>query len=288
MRVWVLGSGSSGNAAVIEADGARILIDAGMGPKTAARKMKDLGGDLFSSQLGLQAIVVTHHHGDHIAHLEPHARASRAPIYLHRGIDVLPRVREKYEVRPYEPGRPFTVGPFTIEALSIPHDAPQVSLRISTATHAFGVATDLGHVPRDLAAFLGSCDSVLLEANYDAQMLEWGPYPPRLKRRVAGDIGHLDNEQTAELAAALIGMRLRRIYLGHISRTNNTPDRALAAVRKRAGSLEVSIVFNGVPQLLDVVQRTTPAHCHPMTQLSLFGQGHSRLMQEPEGRATLA
>ena len=270
MRVWVLGSGSSGNAAVIDADGARILIDAGMGPRTAARKMKDLGGDLFASLLGLQAIVITHHHGDHIAHLEPHARASRAPIYLHPGIDVLRRVREKYEVRSYEPRRPFAIGPFVIEALSIPHDAPQVALRIATRTHAFGVATDLGHVPRDLAAFLGSCDSVLLEANYCAQMLETGPYPPRLKRRVAGDIGHLDNEQTAELAATLIGTRLRRIYLGHISRTNNTPDRALAAVRKRSGSLEVCAVLNGVPQVLDVVKRTSSSVCHPMTQLSLL------------------
>ncbi len=271
MRIWVLGSGSSGNAAIIEADGARILVDAGMGPRTAARKMKDLGGDLFASLPGLEAIIVTHHHGDHIAHLEPHARASRAPIYLHRGISVLPRVREKYEVRSYEPGRPFKVGPFVIEALSIPHDAPQVALRIATPTHAFGVATDLGHVPSDLPAFLGSCDTVLVEANYCAQMLEWGPYPPRLKARVAGDIGHLDNEQTAELAAALIGTRLRRMYLGHISRTNNTPDRALAAVRKRSGSLEVRAVLNGVPEILDVVKRMSAPVSHPMTQLSLFG-----------------
>jgi len=256
VRVWVLGSGSSGNAMLVEADGTRVLIDAGIGPRNAVKRMRELGGDFYPR--GVDAIVITHHHNDHAAHLEPHARAVRAPVYLHRGIDA-PQVRSRYEVRTYEARAPFIVGGLTVEALVVPHDAPQVAIRVSSATHAFAVATDLGHVPRDLARFVGQCDAALVEANYCPELLRFSPYPPRLKARVAGGLGHLANEQTAELAAALVGMRLRRLYLGHVSRTNNTPERALAAVAKRSGPLDVRVVDNGVPSVLAFEGRGAPA-----------------------------
>ena len=102
MRVWFLSSGSSGNVAIVESNGARLLVDAGLGPKVCATRMRQLGADLFPR--GVTAIVVTHHHGDHIAHLEPLARALRVPVYLHAGISAS-RVRARYDVRPYRPER---------------------------------------------------------------------------------------------------------------------------------------------------------------------------------------
>jgi len=247
MRVLVLGSGSSGNSIVFEAsDGARILVDAGINPTVSTKRMRALGGELVGSPT--LAIVVTHHHGDHIAHAEPLGRALKAPVYLHGGIES-PRVRNgKATVREYERGGTFEAGPFTVEARSIPHDAPQVALRIECDGVAFGVCTDLGHVPQDLAELLSRCDAALVEANHCAEMLANGPYPDRLKQRVLGYLGHLANDQTAELAASLGGSRLKRMWLGHLSRENNTPERALETVRARARGIDVEVLPHGEPR----------------------------------------
>src|SRR5258706_10891859 len=182
--------------------------------------MRTLGRDLFPR--GVDAIVVTHHHGDHIAHVEPLARAFRVPVYLHRGISAQ-RVRNRFDVREFDEGAPFRVGAFEVDALFVPHDAPQVALSVTSREGLrFGVATDLGHVPQGLPAFLGACDSALIEANYCPELLAVGPYPPRLQTRIRGGLGHLANEQTAELASKLRGSRLARLYLRPLSRSNNT------------------------------------------------------------------
>jgi phosphoribosyl 1,2-cyclic phosphodiesterase len=249
VRVFVLSSGSSGNATIIEADGARILIDAGIGPKRAVKAMRALGGEIFPR--GFDAIVVTHHHGDHIAHLEQHARASQAPLYLHSGI-VAPQARKKFVVRAYERGEHFRVGPLTVRTLAIPHDAPQIAISVSSSTRVFGIVTDLGHAPYSLLKFLGECDAALLEANYCDDLLYSGPYPMHLKRRVSGDFGHLSNDQTAELAERLVGTRLGRLYLCHLSKANNSPARALAGVRKSAPEIESSVILHGEPHLLEI------------------------------------
>jgi phosphoribosyl 1,2-cyclic phosphodiesterase len=249
VRVYVLSSGSSGNATIIEADGARVLVDAGIGPKKAVRAMRALGGEIFPR--GVDAIVITHHHGDHMAHLEQLARASNAPLYLHAGISA-PQARKKFEVCPYEAGAHFQVGALTVRTLPIPHDAPQVAVSIHSATHAFGIVTDLGHAPRALVKFLGECDAALLEANYCHDLLHSGPYPMHLKTRVSGDFGHLSNDQTAELAQRLVGTRLGRLYLCHLSRANNSPARALWGVREMAPEIESSVIAHGEPHLLEV------------------------------------
>jgi hypothetical protein len=112
--------------------------------------------------------------------------------------------------------------------------------------------TDLGAWTDDLVEFLGHCDAALIEANYCPDMLEWGPYPEHLKRRVRGPLGHLANDQTAALVARLQRSRLGRVYLGHLSRSNNTPDRALEVVRTRAGSLPVEVIPHAVPRAFTV------------------------------------
>ena len=250
MRVYVLGSGSSGNGALLEADGVRILIDAGVGPRAAARRLELLGSPSLFPR-GVDAILVTHQHGDHIAQIEPLARALRAPIYFHRGIEAR-RVRARYEVRTYEPRTPFWVGGMEIRAVAVPHDAPQVALRFTMGGRSFGLATDLGTVPAELVRLLSDCDVALVEANHCPDMLATGPYPPKLKRRVGGDFGHLANEQTAELAAKLRNTRLHTLYLGHLSRRNNTPERALAVVRPRCTGIHVAVVEHGVAQAFSV------------------------------------
>ena len=249
MRIWLLSSGSSGNAAVVEAGGGRVLIDAGVGPRVAAARMRSLGADLFPR--GVDGIVVTHHHGDHIAHLEPLARALRAPVFLHAGIAAT-RARLRFDVRSYVAGEGFHVGPFDFATEPVPHDAPQVALSVGAAGLRFGIVTDLGHVPSTLASFLGTCDAALIEANYCPAMMRDGPYPPHLKGRVTGKYGHLANDQAAGLAASLVGSRIRKLWLGHLSRVNNTPALALGAVRAVAQGFDVDVVEHGTPQILDV------------------------------------
>jgi phosphoribosyl 1,2-cyclic phosphodiesterase len=249
VRVFVLSSGSCGNAIVVEAEGVRILIDAGIGPKRAVNAMRALGGEIFPR--GFDAIVITHHHGDHMAHLEQHARSSQAPLYLHSGI-VAPQARKKFVVHSYERGEHFNIGALTVRTLAIPHDAPQIAISVSSSSRAFGIVTDLGHVPYSLLKMLGDCDAALVEANYCDDLLDAGPYPMHLKRRVSGDFGHLSNEQTAELAARLVGTRLGRLYLCHLSKANNSPARALAGVRASAPEIESSVILHGEPHLLDI------------------------------------
>jgi phosphoribosyl 1,2-cyclic phosphodiesterase len=251
MRVWLLSSGSSGNLAVIEAGAARLLVDAGIGPKACVERMRKLGGDLFGSSRPVAGIVVTHHHADHIGRLEPLVRALRVPIFLHSGVSAS-RIRARYTVRPYPRDGSFSVGPFRIRSVSVPHDAPQVALSVASGGLRFGVATDVGKVTPPLVDLLSECDEALVEANYCPELLENGPYVARLKKRVGGDLGHLSNDQTAALAAELGRTRLARLWLGHISLDNNSAQRALSCIRPWAKGIAVEVVPHGAARLLDV------------------------------------
>jgi phosphoribosyl 1,2-cyclic phosphodiesterase len=249
VRIALLGSGSTGNALLVSAGSTRVLVDAGFNPTDAANRLAALGVDLFPR--GVDAIVITHHHGDHIAHAEQLARATGAPVYLHAGIEAK-RLRAKFETRAYDTCGAVRIGDIVFSAFAVPHDAPQVALRFEAGSARFVLATDLGHVPRGLVEFVGDADVALVEANYCPELLAYGPYPPKLKSRVGGPLGHLANEQTAELAAALVGRRLGRLLLGHISRTNNSPARALAAVTRAAAGLAVDAIPHGVPRAFAV------------------------------------
>ena len=262
VKLFVLGSGSSGNCLVVEAEGERLLVDAGVGPTRALERMRSLGADFVTSKPAL-GVFVTHDHGDHSSHAYPLARALRAPLFAHAGVPFVSRKR--VEVRTYQPGNAVGLGPFEVEALTIPHDAPHVALRISAGGKRFGIATDLGHATRELRAFLQACDLVMLEANHCPQLLESGPYPPRLKRRVAGPLGHLTNEQAADFAATLEDSRVSSLVLAHLSRTNNSPERAVAAVARRVRRLPVDVLLNGEPRKLDVTDARRMAHAHQLS-----------------------
>ncbi len=252
-RAFVLGTGSSGNSLLVEAEGVRILVDAGLGPRVLEARLAALGVtlDRGPGQLAIDAIVPTHHHGDHFGGVEKIARALRCPVYLHPGVEA-PRIRARFEVREMAIGRTFKIGSLDVTAELVPHDAPQVALRIASREHAIGVATDVGRLTQGLTALLASCDAALIEANHCTEMLAFGPYPMRLRQRVGGGLGHLSNSQTAELAAKLVGSRLGRIFLGHLSRSNNTPERALETVASAAPRMDVSVLPHGSVCALDV------------------------------------
>lgn len=217
-------------------------------------------------------MVITHEHGDHAAHVEPLARALQCPIHFHEGIGGT-RARAKFDVRNYARGDTFTVGSIEVHTRKLPHDSPQIAVGFSSASGSFALVTDLGRVPADLPEFLSRFDVVLLESNYCPDLLEVGPYPVRLRQRVSGGVGHLSNEQAAGLVASLGGTRVHTVHLGHISRANNTTERALEVVRKRAGNIHVHAIPHGEPRAFRVAGGVGAAHSESMkraaTQLSL-------------------
>jgi phosphoribosyl 1,2-cyclic phosphodiesterase len=263
VRVFVLGTGSSGNALLLESNGTRVLVDAGVGPRKTEARLERLGMR-FSERAGdrIDAIVATHEHGDHFGEIGSLARAFGATIWMHRRIDSesARRVRSRFDVQTYDPGRPFRIGSLVVEAEPIPHDAPQVAVRVAEENGgpAIGVATDVGRITNGLVGLLAQCDAALVEANHCAEMLAFGPYPDRLKKRVSGGLGHLNNDDTAELARRLEGSRLTRLWLGHLSKANNTPERALEVVASRAKGIDVEVLPHGHVCALDV-RRKRPA-----------------------------
>ena len=230
LRAAVLGSGSGGNAVVVESNGFRVLIDAGFSCKELERRMRLAGIDPAS----IGAVLLTHEHEDHIKGVDRFARKHRLPVYLTAGTmlgtvlgeEVVPRT-----VR-IESGRPFEVGPFAVEAFSIPHDArePVGFVLQDAAGRRLGLAGDIGCRTQLAWGRLADLDCLLIETNHDLEMLRSGPYPWALKQRVAGRHGHLSNREAADGLPELLAARLRFVVLYHLSRTNNLPALAAAEV----------------------------------------------------------
>ena len=236
MRFASLGSGSKGNALLIEAGRTRVLIDCGFGPRNLAQRCARLGIDADS----IDAIVVTHEHSDHIGGAYPCARRYASALYMTRGTHAAASRAKAgldtsdIELRLIDSHAAFSIGDMELQPFPVPHDAREpVQFVLSDGHHRLGVLTDLGMVTPHVVERLNGCDALVLECNHDAAMLASGPYPPALKARVGGAFGHLDNLAAAGLLRQLDQQRLQHVLAAHISEHNNTPmlaQRALADV----------------------------------------------------------
>lgn len=242
----MLGSGSGGNALLVESCGTRVLVEAGVPPTVLRARLAQLGVALEEGAT-LDGILVSHQHGDHFGQAAQLTAAFGAPLYLHPGVGAAAPGVERYIV-----GKPLRIGALEIATTYVPHDTAQVAFRVDDGASAFGIATDVGRVTGSLVALLAECDAALVEANHCSEMLAFSEYPDSVKRRVGGGFGHLSNEQTAELAARLVGSRLTRLWLGHLSRSNNTPARALEVVGERARRIDVAVVPGAEPVALSI------------------------------------
>lgn len=236
MRVTILASGSGGNATLIQAGGCRILVDAGIGPELVRERMTRALG----RALGVDAIVTTHAHGDHVGKLAACARAFDARVYVteatHRRVPPLAGVRTTI----YGYAAAFDVGPVRVHPMPVPHDAPQVALVFEHRALRAALVTDLGSVPKALARHLEGCQLVMIESNHDPDMLSRGPYPEPLKRRVASRLGHLSNAQAAALIAEL-GEDTTEVVLMHLSQRNNSPLLALSTAKAALNGRKVKV-----------------------------------------------
>ncbi len=231
MRFASLGSGSEGNGLVVEAGGSRLLIDCGFGVRDTAARLARLGIEPAS----LSAILVTHEHADHVGGVPAFAARHGIPVWLTFGtLDVVgERFARTERVYGFDSHDAFAIGDLQIWPFPVPHDAREpVQFVVGDGQYRLGVLTDLGVSTPHVEASLSGCDALVLECNHDAAMLADGDYPYPLKQRIAGRLGHLDNEAAAALLASLDTSRLRHVVAAHLSQQNNTPERARAALAR--------------------------------------------------------
>ncbi len=252
MRVTVLGSGSTGNATLVEADGVRILVDAGFSGRDIDRRLRAVGVDPAS----LAGVVITHEHGDHTRGMGVLARRFDLVLYIteptRRACRRLLRGDER--VHAYSAMRPFSIGPLEVQPFLTVHDA--IDPIAVTVAHRrtglkLGIATDLGRPTAAVRHSLAECDLLVLEANHDESMLWSGPYPWSVKQRIASSHGHLSNHASAELAAELHGPRLAGVILAHLSEHCN--DAALAR-----DTVAESLDARGFRGVLEVARQDAP------------------------------
>lgn len=229
-----LQSGSSGNCIYIETGGVRLLIDAGITGVQAQERLAAHGRDIRS----VDAVIISHDHGDHIRHAGAYQRKFGIPIYVTPATLAAASARcnlgKLSDVHSFRASDRIRFGDVFVHAIPTPHDGVDGSAFVVEAgTRRIGVLTDLGHVFADLARIVASLDAVFLESNYDPAMLAAGPYPAYLKQRIKGPKGHLSNPEAAELLRRAFGeKRLQWACLAHLSAENNHPDVALKTLRE--------------------------------------------------------
>lgn len=234
MRFCSIASGSSGNCIYVGSETTHLLVDAGI----SARRIENGLNDLELAGRDVDGILVTHEHSDHIAGIATLSKKYHIPIYATSGtiqamknIPALANVEESLYIEVREDEK-FTVKDLTVQPMRISHDAAQpAAYRIGYGSKRVGVCTDLGVYNDYTVECLKGLDALLLESNHDVKMLQVGPYPYYLKRRILGDRGHLSNENAGKLLNSIVHDGLSTIMLGHLSKENNLPELAYEAVR---------------------------------------------------------
>ena len=229
MNLWVLGSGSSGNAVLIETGRSRILIDAGFAPRVLKRRLAVAGVEPES----IEAVVVTHEHYDHAKGVAAAARKWGWTIVCTAGTRMMCPDWAGLKTILTPRKSTVTVGDFYLETVPVSHDANEpigvIVTSVGEGVRA-GIIYDLGHVPESVSKTLDKLDILVLEANHDEGMLRAGPYPPSVQKRIGGNFGHLSNRVAAQAASQSIHVGLNNIVLAHLSENCNNPRTALNTV----------------------------------------------------------
>ena len=254
-----LASGSSGNCYYLGTDKHGILIDAGIGIRTIKKDLKELNLSLSN----VRAVFVTHDHADHIKAVGHLGEKYNIPVYstreIHEGINKSYCMTEKLSssVHYINKGEPMSLDEFKISAFEVPHDGTDnVGYCIEIGDKTFSFLTDLGHITETAAHYICKANYLILEANYDLEMLRMGPYPKYLKERIAGPNGHMSNTDTAEFLAENINENLKYIWLCHLSKDNNHPELAYKTVEWKLKSKGIIV---GKDVQLIALKRSSPS-----------------------------
>ncbi len=235
MRFASLGSGSKGNATLVQAGDTLLMVDCGFSLRQTRRRLERLA--VQPEQL--TAILVTHEHSDHCAGVAALSRKYEIPVYLSHGTAGTGRCDGSHQLNCFNSEDVFAVGCMDVKAVTVPHDAAEpCQFLLAREEQTLGILTDLGSVTPHVLDSFRDCHSLLLEFNHDLPMLQAGRYPAALKRRVGGDWGHLNNRQAAELLRQLGGARAGHLVVAHISENNNSRERAEEALLTVLDSLD--------------------------------------------------
>lgn len=257
VELIVLGSGSSGNTAVLRAGDRVILIDAGLSARKTLQRLALAGVEPGQ----ISAVLLTHEHGDHAGGLPVLLRSLRCPVYATRLTADEVRGQDERNAtadwRLFSTGSRFAVDCFEVTAFSVPHDAADpVGFTIRSGTLSIGLLTDLGHVNHSVVHHVTGVDALFVEANHDEEMLRADTKRPfSIKQRIMSPHGHLSNRAAADLAMRVRSGALRHVVLGHLSRDCNTADLAVAAVSEALqGGAAVRVVCSPPDEMLPPVR----------------------------------
>lgn len=235
MRVCLLASGSKGNSVFVESGETRLLIDAGLAARELIERLASVGVDATA----LNAILVTHEHGDHVRGVGALARKLKIPVVVsYPTARVIAPLLKKCEIIEFEAGHSFTFRDLLIDPFPVTHDTVDpVGFLVEGRDGIAGCATDFGVATRLVHEKLKRCRSLVLEFNHDEEMLLNGPYPWHLKQRIKSRHGHLSNSDSRTLLAELLHDGLESLFLAHLSEVNNHPD---AAQREARAVLDIA------------------------------------------------
>lgn len=259
------GSGSSGNCYYLYTETGGILIDAGIGVRTLRKYFSDYG----LSMSDIKAMLVTHDHADHVKSVGSLSADLCLPVYttraVHHGIEenfcVRKKIRPGYE-RYIEYDDTFCINDLTITCFHVPHDsADNIGYRIKYGDVVFCLITDAGRLTEEMKPFISEANYLVIEANYELERLQTGPYPKYLKDRIVSGNGHLSNVECGKAIAENGSPELKHVWLAHLSEENNHPELARKTVE---GVLREYGIIAGKDFLLDVLKRRTPSEVHQL------------------------
>lgn len=224
-------SGSSGNSLFVETTNTKLLIDAGVSSKKIEKALFDI--DVNPSSL--DGILITHEHTDHVQGLGTFSKKFDLPVFVNQEtLDAMPKQRDKIDsnnIKTFKVSDKFSIGDLDIKPFSIPHDATNpCGFNIWKDDKKISIATDIGHMTNDILKQLEESLFIMLEANYDPEVLRCSSYPFTLKSRIAGPIGHLSNEMAGKTISYLLKSGLKNAMLGHLSKESNFPELAYQTV----------------------------------------------------------
>ncbi len=250
-------SGSSGNSLFVESENTKLLVDAGVSSKKIETALTNLDIDPNT----IDGILITHEHSDHVQGLGTFAKKFNLPVYVNqKTLDAMPNQRDKIaekNIKIFKIEEKFEIGDLQIKPFSIPHDAANpCGFNILHDNKKISIATDIGHMTNGIIKNLEESIFIMLESNYDPEVLKFSKYPYILKNRIAGPTGHLPNEMAGKTIAHLLNSGLQQAVLGHLSKESNFPELAYKTVIDEV----ISSNYNENSLKLSVASRDTPGN----------------------------
>ncbi len=248
-------SGSSGNSLFVESENTKLLVDAGV----SSKKIEEALANLEIDPTSIDGILITHEHSDHVQGLGTFAKKFNLPVFVNeKTLDAMPKQKEKISeknIKLFNINEKFEIGDLKVKPFSIPHDAANpCGFNIFKDDKKISIATDIGHMTNGILKNLEDSIFIMLESNYDPEVLKYSKYPYQLKTRIAGPDGHLSNELAGKTISHLLNSGLKQAVLGHLSKQSNFPELAYKTVideimctKYDENSLKLSVASRDIP-----------------------------------------